>query len=121
MSLFLERIPPSMEAGQLRFLLEFSLLAPPSVSLPAEHAFAGKAAKVSTHFTPVRPFSWGREHWCIITKKPVALAAHRCHPETRVAPSSGIRSMSPHGGQFRLTFKSGVSHVAGNTPQPHPR
>lgn len=35
MSLFLERIPPSMEAGQLRFLLEFSLSVGPTFRLPS--------------------------------------------------------------------------------------
>lgn len=54
MSLFLERIPPSMEAGQLRFLLAFRWPHLPSPFLQSA-AFAGKAAKGSTHSPPSPP------------------------------------------------------------------
>lgn len=78
-------------------------------------AFAGKAGKGSPHFTLVRPFSWGREHWCVITKKPVCPSCPQMPPR-----SSGVRSMPPHGGQFRLTFKSVLVTWRVTPPSPPP-
>lgn len=79
MSLLLESTPPSVEAGQLWFLLEVLLLVPSPISLPAKH-FAGEAAEGPTHFTLVRPFSRGLEHWYVSTKKPICPSCPQIPP-----------------------------------------
>lgn len=81
-------------------------------------AFAGKAAKGSTHFTLVRPFSWGLEHWHVITKKPICPSCPQMPPRDSCCSILRHQVDASPWWAIQTHFQVGVSHEAGNHSHP---
>lgn len=106
MVIFPERVP-SMRASQRVFCF-WVFAVGPFLRLPAQEVLPLLAVFWGcVHLTSMRPFSWGLEHWYIITKKPMCCICPQM-PSKTSSPFTTIW-FSPYSGHNRLIFKSVLS------------